>query len=41
MMIPISKGFKIIGVGPYYKIVEEASERRAVVGKSTVIRLLI
>lgn len=35
MMLPITKGFKIIGVGPYYKILEEASGRRAVVGKSS------
>lgn len=33
MMVPISQSFKIIGVGPYYKILEEASGRRAVVGK--------
>ncbi|KAG4078050.1 hypothetical protein HA402_002101 [Bradysia odoriphaga] len=31
MMLPITKSFKIIGVGPYYKILEEASGRRAVV----------
>lgn len=33
MMLPVSKGFNIVGVGPYYKILEEASKRRAVVGK--------
>lgn len=37
MMLPVTKGFKIIGVGPYYKILEEASGRRAVVGKHLVI----
>lgn len=36
MMLPVTKGFKIIGVGPYYKILEEASGRRAVVGKAPV-----
>lgn len=41
MMLPITKGFKIIGVGPYYKILEEASGRRAVVGMIFPFRFIL